>query len=87
MSGAGQKQPTVRGGAVGHAAGLYRASFAWLLRQVRKAEAEIEELQEVERAGTRADTPLIAIIGVILFLIPIVLLVGALSFAAYYLAL
>jgi TRAP-type mannitol/chloroaromatic compound transport system permease small subunit len=47
---------------------------------------ELEHLQEVEHEGTSAATPLVAILGIILFLLPIVALILGLAFAAYYLA-
>jgi hypothetical protein len=53
---------------------------------VRELEAEAEHLLEVEREGKSEATPLIAILGVVLFLAPIVLLILGLAFAAYYLA-
>ena len=43
-------------------------------------------MREIEREGESAETPLVAILGVILFLLPIVLLVLGLAFAAYFLA-
>jgi hypothetical protein len=65
---------------------LYRRAFAWLRRSVRGIEAEAEHLREIEREGESAETPVIAIVGLILFLLPIVLLILGLAFAAYYLA-
>jgi hypothetical protein len=53
---------------------------------VRGIEAEAEHLREIERKGESAETPVIAIVGLILFLLPIVLLILGLAFAAYYLA-
>jgi len=69
-----------------HARALYRRAFAWLRRSVRGIEAEAEHLREIEREGESAETPVIAIVGLILFLLPIVLLILGLTFAAYYLA-
>jgi hypothetical protein len=69
-----------------HAGDLYRKAFAFLRHPVRKVEAEAEHLLEIERAGEGGETPLVAVFGIILFLVPIVLLIGGLSFAAYYLA-
>ncbi|MDX6490430.1 MAG: hypothetical protein QOD43_675, partial [Gaiellaceae bacterium] len=43
-------------------------------------------LLEVEREGESETTPFIAIVGLIFFLTPIVLVILGLSFAAYYLA-
>jgi hypothetical protein len=69
-----------------HAGTLYRRAFSFLRHPVRKVEDEAEHLHDVERAGVSAETPLIAILGLILFLVPIFLLIVGLSFAAYYLA-
>lgn len=69
-----------------HAGTLYRKAFGSLRRPVRGIEAEAEHLLEVEREGTSEATPLIAILGIVLFLTPIVLLILGLAFAAYYLA-
>jgi hypothetical protein len=68
-----------------HAGTLYRRTFAWLRRPVRAIEAEAEHLREVEQEGESGETPFIAIAGLILFLLPIILLLLGLSFAAYYL--
>lgn len=69
-----------------HARTLYRKAFGSLRRPVQEIEAQAEHLLEVEREGESETTPLIAILGVILFLTPIVLLILGLAFAAYYLA-
>jgi Xaa-Pro aminopeptidase len=69
-----------------HAGTLHRKTLAWLRHPVREVEAEAEHLLEIEREGKRAETPVIAILGVILFLLPIVTLILGLAFAAYYLA-
>jgi hypothetical protein len=50
------------------------------------AEHEVEHLREVADKGESAATPAIVTSGVILFLIPIVVIVIALAFAAYYVA-
>jgi hypothetical protein len=69
-----------------HAGTLYRKAFGWLRRPVRAVEAEAHHLHEVEREGESGETPFIAILGIVIFLLPIVLLVLGLTFAAYYLA-
>jgi len=69
-----------------HAGGLYRKTFDVVLTPVRKIEAEAEHLREVEAVGESPETPFIAILGVVLFLLPIFTLMLGLSFAAYYLA-
>jgi hypothetical protein len=68
-----------------HAAGLYRRSWAAVRRRAREVEAEAEHLREVEAVGEAPETPFIAILGVVLFLLPIVALLLAISFGAYYL--
>ena len=67
-------------------AGPYRKALAWLRRPVREVEAEVHRLHEVEREGESGETPFIAILGMFAFLLPIVLLVLGLVFAAYFLA-
>jgi hypothetical protein len=69
-----------------HAGTLYRKAFGSLRHPLREIEAEAKHLLEVEREGESAATPLIAILGIILFLTPIVLAILGLAFAAYYLA-
>jgi hypothetical protein len=69
-----------------HAGTLYRKALAWLRHPVRKVEAEAHHLHEVEREGESGETPFIAILGIVFFLLPIVLLVLGLAFGAYYLA-
>lgn len=69
-----------------HAGALYRKTLPWLRHPVRGVEAEAEHLLEIEREGRSAETPVIAILGIILFLLPIVALILGLAFAAYYLA-
>jgi hypothetical protein len=71
--------------AVRHARARYGRTFA-RVRPVRKIEAEAEHLVEVEREGESGETPFVAILGVILFLLPIVAIVLGLAFAAYYIA-
>ena len=73
-------------GAARHAGTRYRKTFAFLRHPVREVEAEAEHLHEVERAGESAETPLIAFLGLILFLLPIFLLMLGIAFAAYYIA-
>ena len=69
-----------------HAGTLYRRVFSWLRHPVKRLEQEAGHLHEVEQAGESEVTPLIAIAGIILFLLPIVAIVLGLSFAAYFLA-
>ena len=69
-----------------HAGTLYRRTLAKARRPVRAVESEVEHLREVEREGESAETPFVAILGIVLFLLPIVAIVLGLAFAAYYLA-
>jgi len=69
-----------------HAGTLYRKAFGFLRRPVQEIEPEVEHLLEVEQEGESETTPFIAIVGLIFFHTPIVLVVLGLSFAAYYLA-
>ena len=52
---------------------------------IQAIERSAHHLHEVERLGESAETPLIAILGLVLFFAS-VFLVMVLSFAAYYLA-
>lgn len=70
---------------VRHARNRYRKLFDALLRPVRKVEAEAHHLHEVERTGENAETPLIAILGLLLFLVPIFLLMLGLALGAAWL--
>ena len=67
-----------------HAAGHYRRTFARLRHPLRRVEAEALHLHRIERKGESAETPLIAIIGLRLFLLGPLLLVLGLALAAYY---
>jgi hypothetical protein len=66
-----------------HAGGLYRKTF--LRHPVKATEAEAEHLRDVEEKGESGETPFIAILGIILFLVPIFLVMVGLAFGAYYL--
>jgi Xaa-Pro aminopeptidase len=72
--------------AASHAGTIYRRTFGWFRHPVREIEAEAAHLHEVEEAGESGVTPFIAIAGIVLFLLPIVLLVLGLAFAAYFIA-
>jgi hypothetical protein len=63
-----------------------QSRLARLRHPVREVEAEAHHLHEIEREGERGETPFIAILGMVIFLLPIVVLVLGLAFAAYYLA-
>jgi len=64
----------------------YRRAWARIVRPVRKLESEVHHLHEVEQEGESGEAPFIAILGIVLFLIPIFLLMLGLALAAYYLA-
>jgi len=53
---------------------------------IRAVEEEVEHLREIEEEGESAETPAIAIGGILLFLLPIALLFTGIAFAAYYLS-
>jgi len=69
-----------------HAGSLYRKTFAFLRHPVHEIEVEAEHLREIEQAGESAATPLIAFLGLVLFLLPIFLLMLGIAFAAYSIA-
>ena len=56
-------------------------------RPVRAIEREAEHLHEVERAGESEWTPWIAILGLVLFFVPVIVVTTALVFATSSLAL
>ena len=57
------------------------------LRQPGRAiEREAHHLHDVEHVGESEWTPWIALLGLVLFFAPVIALVTALTFAAYYLA-
>jgi hypothetical protein len=55
-------------------------------RPVRAIEREVHHLHEVEQVGDSEWTPWIADLGLVLFFVPVIVLMTALTFAAYYLA-
>jgi hypothetical protein len=55
-------------------------------RRVRAIEREANQLHEVERVGESEWTPWIAVLGLVLFFVPVFVLMTALTFAAFYLA-
>jgi hypothetical protein len=68
-----------------HAASLYRRAFAAARRPVHAVEAEAHHLHEVESTGESGETPLILILGVVIFLLPIFLVMLGLAVLAAYL--
>ena len=51
---------------------------------LRAIRAEAHHLHEIEERGEAPETPFIAIGEVALFLVPVLLVIGGLAFAAYY---
>ena len=64
------------------AGGRYRRL---LRRPVQSIEAEAHHLIEIEQAGDSPATPFIVLIGIVLFLLPIVIVILGLAFGVYYL--
>jgi hypothetical protein len=71
---------------VRHAGSLYRKTFLWIFRPIRKVEDEVHHLHEVEQLGEAGETPFIAILGVLLFLLPIAALMMVVALGAASLA-
>ena len=70
-----------------HAGGIYRRALPRRVRHpVQAIEDEVEHLHELEHEGVSEATPLVVLLGIIVFLLPIVLLILALAFGAFYLA-
>jgi hypothetical protein len=69
--------------AMQHAGGRFRRL---LRRPIEAVEAEAHHLHEIEQAGEVPQTPFIALLGLVLFLLPIFLVIVGLAFAAYYIA-
>ena len=65
---------------------LYGRTLHAPLRLIRDAEVEAHHLHAVEQKGDAGEIPFIAILGLILFLLPVFLVMLGLAFAAYYLA-
>jgi hypothetical protein len=64
------------------AGGRYRRL---LRRPVQSIEAEAHHLIEIEQTGDSPATPFIVLIGIVLFLLPIVIVILGLAFGVYYL--
>ena len=69
-----------------HAGGLYQRLFRTLLRPIRGAEHEAQHLHEIEQQGESGATPLIAILGLLVFLGSIFVVLLVLALLAYNLA-
>lgn len=72
--------------AVGHAGRRYRKMFVWVRHPVGRVEGEARHLHGVERKGESAETPYIAMLGLVFFLGSVFLFMVGIAFAAYYLA-
>ena len=81
-----QRALSALGRSAKHASDLYARTFQIALRPIRSAEAEVHHLHAVEHEGAAAETPLIAVIGLIFFFLPIFLVIVGLALAAYYVA-
>ena len=68
-----------------HAGDRYQRVFRALSRPLRAIEDEAHPIHGIERKGERADTPFIAMFGLVLFLFPIFLLMLGLAAVAVYL--
>jgi hypothetical protein len=64
---------------------MYAKAFGRLRRPIRRVEAGVHELREVEERGESGETPFIAILGLVFFLVPIGVLMGLLAFGAAWL--
>ena len=73
-------------GAARHAGGRYKRVFRWAVRPMREVEEEVRHLHDVERAGESAETPYIAMLGLVVFLGSVFLVMVGVAFGAYYLA-
>ena len=68
------------------AGGHYSRVWTRFRHPVRNAKEEAHHLHEIEQEGESGETPFIAILGIILFLVPVFLVMLGLALAAYYLA-
>jgi hypothetical protein len=73
------------GEAARHAGGLYGTAFRRLRHPVNKVEEEAHHLHQVEMEGESGETPFIAILGLLFFLVPIGIVMGLLAFGAAWL--
>jgi hypothetical protein len=68
-----------------HAASLYRRLYGAAVRPAHALEAEATHLHDVERRGQSGETPFIAVLGLVMFLVPIFLVMLGLALLAAYL--
>jgi hypothetical protein len=69
-----------------HGCGVCLRTYAWLTSPLRSVEAQTQRLHDIEQLGLDADAPLIALAGVVLFLLPVFLFLAGSAFGAYYLS-
>jgi hypothetical protein len=68
-----------------HVGTFYRMTFRRAAVPVETLESEVRHLREIEQRGEAGETPFIAAVGVVAFLLPIFLVMLGLALAAYYL--
>jgi hypothetical protein len=68
-----------------HAASLYRRLYGAAVRPAHALEAEASHLHHVERSGESGETPFIAVLGLVMFLVPVFLVMLGLALVAAYL--
>ena len=69
-------------GAGRHAGRRYQRTFRWVRHPLGTVETEAHHLHEVEQTGESPETPLVAVIGLLFFLLPIALVMMLLAFGA-----
>jgi len=72
--------------AASHAGARYRRLFGAFRHPAHAIEAEAAHLRQIEQTGESGETPFIAILGLLFFLVPLFLLLLGIAFGAYYLA-
>ena len=68
------------------AGGIRRAALLDPRRPIRTIEREAHHLHEVEQAGASEYTPWIAILGLVLFFVPVFVFMTAIAFTAAHFA-
>ena len=69
-----------------HGCGVCLRTAARITSPFRTAEDQAARLHDIEQLGLDAEAPLIAIAGVVLFLLPVFIFLAGSAFAAYYLS-
>jgi hypothetical protein len=65
---------------------LYGSVYEWMRHPVHSAAHEAHHLHEIERVGESGETPFIALLGVFLFLVPILATMMLLAAAAAWIS-